>query len=85
MDEHRMTSRIFEFGQALPGDDVPVRHERVVRAGIVLLVTMATFMQSLRLAHGGDAPGWGACGVQPAPGAVGMGHEAFWKQHNGCL
>lgn len=82
-----MTSRIFEFGQALPGEDVPVLNERAVRAsaGILLVVAMVTFMQSMHLAHGSDAPGWGACWVQPAPGAGGMGHETLWKQHNGCL
>jgi hypothetical protein len=48
-----MTSRIFEFGQTLPGYDVPVLNERAVRAsaGILLVVAMVTFMQALLLGN----------------------------------
>ena len=48
-----MTSRIFEFGQTLPGYDVPVLNERAVRAsaGILFFVSMVTFMQALLLGN----------------------------------
>ncbi len=48
-----MTSRIFEFGQTLPGYDVPVLNERAVRAsaGILFFVAMVTFMQALLLGN----------------------------------
>ena len=48
-----MTSRIFEFGQTLPGYDVPVLNERAVRAsaGILFFVAMVAFMQALLLGN----------------------------------
>lgn len=57
-----MTSRIFEFGQTLPGYDVPVLNEGDVRADAYA-----------------DAE---RCKVPEF--AKAMGHEAIWKQHNGC-
>ena len=48
-----MISRIFEFGQTLPGYEVPVLNERAVRAsaGILLLLAMLSFMQALLLGN----------------------------------